>query len=72
MNDRELIRSFEGVHDKRFLAFAALAVLAFSIVVGGVVLGFRRNHVREGADAMSLVQSSQPRAPAPPPLAPVR
>jgi hypothetical protein len=68
MDDRELIRSFEGVHDRRFLTFTGLALLAFVIVLGGVVAGFRGNHVQRSADAMSLVQPRVPRIMAAPPL----
>jgi hypothetical protein len=68
MDDRKLIRSFEGVHDRRFLAFAGLALFAFLIVLSSVVVGFRGNHVRRSADAMSLVQPAQPRVMAAPPL----
>jgi len=68
MDDRELIRSFEGVHDRRFLTFAGLALLAFVIVLGAVVVGFRGNRVRRSADAMSLVQPAIPRVMAAPPL----
>jgi hypothetical protein len=70
MDDRALIRSFEGVHDKRFLGFAALALLVFAVVLGGVVWGFRDNHVSKSADAMALVGSSPPRTP--PPAAPTK
>jgi hypothetical protein len=65
MNDREFIRGFEGVHNRRFLGFAALALLAFVVVMSGVIAGFRGNHVRRSADAISLVQPAQPRIYAP-------
>jgi hypothetical protein len=68
MDDRALIRSFEGVHDKRFLAYAALALLAFAVVLGGVVLGFRANHVARSADAMALVHPPPARIMAAPPV----
>jgi hypothetical protein len=55
MDDRTFIRGFEGVHNKRFLTFAGLALLAFAVVVGGVIMGFRHSDVAQGADAMALV-----------------
>jgi len=58
MDDRALIRSLEGIHDRRFLGFTALALLVFAIVVGRMVVGFRGNDVSKGADAMTLVGSS--------------
>ena len=54
MNDQEFIRGFEGFHNKRFVGFAALALIAFALVLGGVVVGFRQNHVAKSADAMVL------------------
>jgi hypothetical protein len=69
MDDRALIRSFEGVHNSRFLAYVALAVLAFGLVLGGVIAGFRDNHVSKSADAMALVRSTSPPAP---PAVPVK
>ena len=58
MDDRALIRSLEGIHDRRFLAFTALALLVFAIVVGRMVVGFHGNDVSKSADAMTLVGSS--------------
>jgi hypothetical protein len=55
MDDRAFIRGFEGFHNRRFLGFLALALLALAVVVGGVVVGFRQNDVPKSADAMSLV-----------------
>jgi hypothetical protein len=72
MDDRALIRSFEGVHDKRFLAFTGLALLAVAIVLGGVALGFRQNHVAKSADAMVLVPSAPSQTPMPPPAFPTK
>ena len=72
MDDRALIRSFEGLHNKRFVAFAALALLAFAVVLGGVVVGFRQNHVAKSADAMALVPSSPPQVPAVPSAVPTK
>lgn len=66
MNDRAVIRSFEGIHNKRFLAFAGLALLAFAIVVTGVIAGFRQNHVAKSADAMTLPAPARPPTPAAP------
>jgi hypothetical protein len=63
MKDRALIRTFEGIHDKRFLVFAAMALLAFAVVLGGVVMGFRENHVSKSADAMARMQSTSPQTP---------
>ena len=72
MDDRAFIRGFEGFHSNRFLAFAALAVLAFAVVLAAVVMGFRGNHVSQSADAMALVRSSAPQAPAAPPAIPAK
>jgi hypothetical protein len=69
MDDRALIRSFEGFHNKRFLGYAALALLVFAVVVSGLVAGFRGNHVSRSADAMALVHSQQAPTPAAPPAA---
>lgn len=70
MDDRAFIRGFEGFHNRRFLVFTALALLAFGVVLFGVVVGFRDNHVYRGADAMTLVGPRQPRASAAPPAVP--
>jgi hypothetical protein len=59
MDDRAFVRGFEGFHNKRFLGFAALALLIFAVVLGGVVVGFRHNHVARSADAMSLVPEAK-------------
>jgi hypothetical protein len=74
MDDRALIRSFEGFHNKRFLAFTGLALLAFGIVLIGLIAGIRRNHldVARSADAMTQPAAAQPRAPTPPPATPLR
>jgi hypothetical protein len=55
MDDRAFIRGFEGFHNKRFVGFVALALLAFAAVLGGVVVGFRHNEVAKSADAITLV-----------------
>jgi hypothetical protein len=67
MNDREVIRSFEGFHNGRFVAFAGVALLVFAVVVFGLVRGFRGNHVAKSADAMTLVGASAAKAPPAPP-----
>jgi hypothetical protein len=72
MDDREVIRSFEGFHNIRFLTFAGLAVLAFAIVLTSVIVGFRHNQVSRSADAMTYTQPAPQRAPAPPPAVPVK
>jgi hypothetical protein len=71
MDDRAFIRSFEGIHNKRFLTLAALGLLAFVVVLSGLVAGFREDRVSKSADAMALVQS-QPRTPVAPPAVPVK
>jgi hypothetical protein len=71
MDDRAFIREFEGFHNKRFLAFVGLALLAFIVAVGGLVRGFRGNHVRTSADAMTYSHTPPARTPpAPPPANP--
>jgi hypothetical protein len=71
MNDRAMIRNLEGFHDKRFLAYAALAVLAFVVVMGALIAGFRGNarRVAAGADAMTqpIAQPATRATPPPPP-----
>jgi hypothetical protein len=62
MDDRELIRSFEAVHDRRRLAFAFLAIFAVVAVLIGVVVGFRGSHVSKSADA--IVFTGEPPTPA--------
>ena len=57
MNDRDLIRTFEAVHDRRLLAFAFVALLSFMAVLIGIVAGFRGNHVARSADAMVFATS---------------
>jgi len=71
MDDRAVIRSFEGIHNKRFLIFAALGLLAFAIVLGGLVAGFRGERVSKSADAIVFVQP-QPRTPQAPPAVHVK
>ena len=72
MNDRAFIRDLEGFHNRRFLAFAALGVLVFAVVLTVVVAGFRKNHVYRSADAVTLVRPSPPQASAAPPAGAVR
>jgi hypothetical protein len=64
MDDRAFIRGFEGFHNRRFVGFAALALLVFAVVVGGLVRGFRGNEVTKGADAMALAHGATTQAPA--------
>jgi succinate dehydrogenase hydrophobic anchor subunit len=59
MNDRSLIRSFEGFRNRRFLAFTAVALVTFAVVLIAVVAGFRGAHVAKSADAVSGVASPQ-------------
>lgn len=66
MDDHTLIRSLEGIHNRRFLVFTAVALLSFAVVLIAVIAGFRHNHVAKSADAMTLVGSAPPPAPAPP------
>jgi hypothetical protein len=54
MDDRGVIRAFEGFHNSRFLGFLALALLAFALGLGGVVGGVRENQVAKITDAMVL------------------
>ena len=70
MDDRALIRDLEGFHNKRFLAFAALGVLVFAVVLTVVVVGFRRADVYRSADAVTLVHPSPPQMLAAPPADP--
>jgi hypothetical protein len=55
MDDRAFIRGFEGFHNRRFIGFAALALLVLAVVLSGVIGGFRQNQVARSADAMTLV-----------------
>ena len=72
MDDRAFIRDLEGFHNRRFLAFAALGVLVFAVVLTVVVAGFRKNHVYRSADAVTLVRPSPPQVSAAPPAGAVR
>lgn len=72
MDDRAFIRDLEGVHNRRFLAFAILGLLVLAIVLAVVVAGFRKNHVYTSADAMTLVHPSPPTVHAAPPASPGR
>lgn len=60
MDDRAYIRDLEGFHNRRFVAFAALAILVFAVVMAVVVAGFRKNQVYRSADAVTLVRPSPP------------
>jgi len=71
MDDRAFIRDLEGFHDRRFLGFAAIAVLLFGVVLAVVVAGFQTSHVYRSADAVTLVQPAPPRVSAAPPAGPV-
>jgi hypothetical protein len=64
MDDRALIRSLEGFHNKRFLALVGLALLVFAVVVGRIVVGFHNNDVPKSTDAMTRVGSSSSARPA--------
>jgi hypothetical protein len=64
MDDRELIRSLEAVHDRRLLALAFLAILAVVAVLMGVAAGFRGSQVDKSADA--IVFTGEPPTPAVP------
>lgn len=55
MDDRAFIRGFEGFHNRRFIGFAALALLVVALVVGGVAGAFRHSEVAKSADAIALV-----------------
>ena len=72
MDDRAFIRDLEGFHNRRFVAFTALGMLVFAVVMAVVVAGFRKNHVYRSADAVTLVQPSPPQVSAAPPAGPVR
>ena len=72
MDDRAFIRDLEGFRSRRFLAFTALGVLVFAVVLAVVVAGFRKNHVYRSADAVTLVQPSPARVMAAPPAGPGR
>jgi hypothetical protein len=72
MDDRAFIRDLEGFHNRRFLAFSALGVLVFAVVLTVVVAGFRKNQVYRSADAVTLVQPSPPQMVAASPAGPGR
>ena len=72
MDARAVIRDLEGFHNRRFLAFALLGVLVFTVVLTVVVAGFRGNHVYRSADAVTLVNPSPPQVSAAPPAGPAR
>jgi hypothetical protein len=72
MDDRAIIRDLEGFHNGRFLAFAALGVLVFAVVLAVVVGGFRNNHVYRSADAVTLVNPAPPQVSAAPPAGTAR
>ena len=56
MDDRAFIRGLEGFHNRRYLLFTVLGVIAFAVVMAVVVAGFRRNQVSRSADAVTLVR----------------
>jgi hypothetical protein len=67
MDDRAFIRDLEGFHNGRFVAFTALGIFVFAVVLTVVVAGFRRNEVYRSADAVTLVRPSPPQVSAAPP-----
>jgi len=72
MDDRAFIRDLEGFHNRRFIAFTALGMLVFAVVMAVVVAGFRKNHVYRSADAVTLVQPSPPQVSGTPPAGSAR
>ncbi len=68
MDDKAVIRSLEGVKNKRTMAFVIVGFIVFAVVIGMVVGGFRGRHISQGAAAMSeQAGQAQPKPPAPPP-----
>jgi hypothetical protein len=53
MDDREIIRSFEGVASKRVVAVVALVVVVVVALIVYVVSGFRGREISRSADAVT-------------------
>jgi len=53
MTDQALIRSFEGVMNKRVISFLAFAVLVILALILVVAVGFRGADVSQGAAALT-------------------
>jgi hypothetical protein len=60
MDDRDVIRSFETVSNKKVVLVVALVVAVVAGVIGVVVSGFRGEDVPQGAEAVT-----KPLVPAP-------
>ena len=54
MDDKAVIRSFEGVMNKRTMAFVSAGVLVFTFLIGVTVFGFRGRRIWQGAAAMTV------------------
>jgi len=67
MDDKAVIRSLEGVTNKRTVAFVIAGLLVFAFLIGVTVVGFRGQNVQGGAAAMTRPSATQtqPATPAP-------
>ena len=69
MNDRALIHSYEAGFSGRAWAILAVVVLAASIVVGAVIVGFRGQDVKKGAASLAAPGQTTTEVQARPPSA---
>jgi hypothetical protein len=53
MDDRDVIRSFEGVANKRVVALIAVVVIVVVVLIVVVVGGFRGKNISKGAEAVT-------------------
>jgi hypothetical protein len=53
MDDRDIIRSFESVSNKRVVVIVALVLIVVAVVIGVVVSGFRGQQIKGGAEAVT-------------------
>ena len=51
--DREIIRSFQPIHNRRVMLVLALAALVLIAVIASVVTGFRGRHITRGAKSLT-------------------
>ena len=64
MDDRAVIRSLEGVMNKRTMTFVIAGLLVFAFLIGVTVIGFRGRRIGQGAAAMTqpAATETQPKA----------
>jgi hypothetical protein len=59
MDDKAVIRSLEGVTNKRTMAFVIAGLLVFAFLIGWTALGFSGRRIWQGTAAMTLPAAAQ-------------